>query len=82
MSTDHVNVSDNETNDDNSQLSAHWQACLSPLMLSDPLESPSSDALAFDEDDMYGLDPDVKTISLLPFRAVPKLETNELLVCV
>ncbi|KAN0128954.1 hypothetical protein V8E53_013216 [Lactarius tabidus] len=79
MSTDHVNVSDNETNDDNSQLSAHWQACPSPLMLSDPLESPSSDALSFDEDDMYGSDPDVETISLLPLRAVHKLETNELL---
>jgi hypothetical protein len=77
-----VNKSDNETTDDNSQHSPQWQAHLSPLMLSDPLESPSSDALSFDEDDMYGLDPDAETISLLPFRAVPKSEANDSLVCV
>jgi hypothetical protein len=33
-------------------------------MFLDPLESPSSDAKSFDEDDMYGSDSGVETISL------------------
>ncbi|KAN0138809.1 hypothetical protein V8E53_003197 [Lactarius tabidus] len=53
------------------------QSGSSPGLGISSLTFPSSDALSFDEDDMYGSDPDVKTISLLPFRAVPKLETNE-----
>jgi hypothetical protein len=81
ISTDHVNMSDDRTNKDNSQQSPHRQACPSPPMLSDPLESPSSDVLSFDEDDMYGSDTDVKTISLVPSRAVPELDTNDPLVC-
>jgi hypothetical protein len=81
ISTDHVNMSDDRTNDNDSQQSPHQCARLSPLMLSDPLESPSSDALSFDEDDMYGSDTDVETISLVPTRAVPELDTNDLLVC-
>lgn len=37
-----------------------------PSMLSDPIDSPSSDTKSFDEDDMYGSDSDVETISLKP----------------
>ena len=33
-------------------------------MLSDPLDSTSSDEMSFNEEDMYGSDPDVETISL------------------
>ena len=36
----------------------------SPILFSDPLDSPSSDAKSFDEDEMYGLDSDGETISL------------------
>jgi hypothetical protein len=81
ISTDHVNMSDDRTNDNNSQQSPHWHSRLSPLMLSDPLESPSSDALSFDEDDIYGSDTNVETISLVPTRAVPELDTNDPMVC-
>jgi hypothetical protein len=35
-------------------------------MFSDPLDSPSSDSKSFDEDDMYGSDSDVETISMKP----------------
>ena len=44
-------------------------------MLSDPLSSPSSDAQSFDEDDMYGSDPDVETISLRPLLQSPESES-------
>jgi hypothetical protein len=43
----------------------------SPIMLSNPLDSPSSDAKSFDEDDMYGSDSDIETISLKPFLRHP-----------
>ena len=42
-----------------------WTVDNSPIMLSDSLDSPSSsDAKSFDEDDMYGSDSGVETISL------------------
>ena len=50
-------------------------AHISPVMLSDPLSSPSSDAQSFDEDDMYGSDPDVETISLRPLLQSPESES-------
>lgn len=56
------------------------KTCTSPIMLSDPLESPSSDEKSFDEDDMYGSDSGVETISLKPFLRGPVTETNEPLV--
>ena len=34
------------------------------VMFSEPLDSPSSDAKSFNEDDMYGSDSDVETYSL------------------
>jgi len=49
-------------------------------MLSDPLESPSSDTMSFDEDDMYGSDSDVETISLKPFLNKQETNANESLV--
>jgi hypothetical protein len=33
-------------------------------MLSDALDNTSSDEMSFDEEDMYGSDPDVETITL------------------
>ena len=48
----------------------------SPVMLSDPLSSPSSDEQSFDEDDMYGSDPDVETISLRPLLQSPESESQ------
>jgi len=50
-------------------------------MLSDALDSPSSsDAKSFDEDDMYGSDSGVETISLKrPFQALNV--ANESPVC-
>ena len=38
----------------------------SPVMLSDSLSSSSSDDKSFDEDDMYGSDSDIETVSLRP----------------
>ena len=35
-----------------------------PSMFTDPLDSSSSDDMSFDEEDMYGSDPDVESISL------------------
>ena len=35
-----------------------------PLMLSDPLDSSSSDTMSFDEEDMFGSDSDIEIISL------------------
>jgi hypothetical protein len=35
-----------------------------PFMLSEPLDDSSSDTKSFDEEDMYGSDPDVETVSL------------------
>ena len=53
----------------------------SPLMLSDPLDSPTSDTKSFGEDDMYGSDSDVETISLKPPCEVPATESDASLVC-
>ncbi|KAN0135974.1 hypothetical protein V8E53_006135 [Lactarius tabidus] len=60
--------------------SPHQSGRPSPLMLSDPLDSPSSDARSFDEDDMYGSDSDVETISLRPFRAQPAINAGDSLM--
>jgi hypothetical protein len=58
-----------------------WTVDNSPIMLSDALDSPSSsDAKSFDEDDMYGSDSSVETISLKrPFQALNV--ANESPVC-
>jgi hypothetical protein len=58
-----------------------WTVDNSPIMLSDALDSPSSsDAKSFDEDDMYGSDSGVETISLKrPFQALNV--ANESPVC-
>jgi len=53
----------------------------SPLMLSDPLDSPTSDTRSFDEDDMYGSDSDVETISLKCPCEAPATESDASLVC-
>ena len=53
----------------------------SPLMLSDPLGSPTSDTRSFDEDDMYGSDSDVETISLKCPCEAPATESDASLVC-
>jgi hypothetical protein len=53
-----------------------------PTMLSDPLDSSSSDAQSFDEDDMYGSDSGVETISLKPDSNNEARETEEMMVCV
>ena len=53
----------------------------SPLMLSDPLDSPSSDAKSFDEDDMYGSDSDVETISLRRPCQAAAPDSDASLVC-
>ena len=50
-------------------------------MLSDPLDSPSSDAKSFDEDDMYGSDSDVETISLKRPSQVAAPDSDASLVC-
>jgi hypothetical protein len=81
VSTDSSDQSDMGSHDDDSEHSPHQSGCPSPLMLSDPLDSPSSDARSFDEDDMYGSDSDVETISLRPFRVQPALNAGDSLVC-
>ena len=53
----------------------------SPLMLSDPLNSPTSDTRSFDEDDMYRSDSDVETISLKRPCEALATESDESLVC-
>ncbi|KAI9429636.1 hypothetical protein H4582DRAFT_2064952 [Lactarius indigo] len=40
-------------------------------MFSDPVDSSSSDAMSFDEDDMYGSDSNAKTINLKPDSIEP-----------
>jgi hypothetical protein len=81
VSTDSSDQSDMGSHDDDSEHSPHQSGRPSPLMLSDPLDSPSSDARSFDEDDMYGSDSDVETISLRPFRAQPAINAGDSLVC-
>ena len=53
----------------------------SPLMLSDPLDSSTSDTRSFDEDDMYRSDSDVETISLKRPCKAPASESDASLVC-
>ncbi|KAN0127850.1 hypothetical protein V8E53_014297 [Lactarius tabidus] len=77
ISTDSSDQSEMGSHDDDSEHSPHRSGRPSPLMLSDPLDSPSSDARSFDDDDMYGSDSDVETISLRPFRAQPALDAGE-----
>ena len=50
-------------------------------MLSDPLDSPSPDTKSFDEDDMYGSDPDVESISLKPHCQPAATNSDASLVC-
>ena len=51
-------------------------------MFSDPLDSTSSDEMSFDEEDMYGSDPDVETISLVSASNDKELCSDEDVVCV
>ena len=53
----------------------------SAIPFSDPLESTSSDSKSFDEDDMFGSDSDVETISLKPSLEGCEQSSNEHLVC-
>ena len=53
----------------------------SPLMLSDPLDSPTSDTKSFDEEDMYGSDSDVETISLKHPCKAPATDSDASSVC-
>ena len=53
----------------------------SPLMLSNPLDSPSSDAKSFEEDDMYGSDSDIETISLKHPCQAAAPDSDASLVC-
>jgi hypothetical protein len=78
--TDSSDQSDKGSHDDDSEHSSPWPGRPSPLMLSNPLDSPSSDARSFDEDNMYGSDSDIETISLRPFRAQPALNAGDSLV--
>ena len=60
---------------------ARQRAHHSPIMLSDPLVSPASDAKSFDEEDMYGSDPDVETISLKQPSQVLSSASHDSLAC-
>jgi hypothetical protein len=53
----------------------------SPIMFSDPINDSSSDTQSFDEDDMYGSDSGVETISLAPPSNAQDGMTNEHIVC-
>ena len=79
ISTDHADQS--ASHDDHPEQRATRPPHASPIMLSDPLESPSSDAMSFNKDDMYGSDSEVETISLRPFRAEQHMNTNNSMVC-
>jgi hypothetical protein len=52
-----------------------------PTMLCDPLDSSSSDTQSFDEDDMYGSDSGVETISLKPSSKEQARSADEHMVC-
>ena len=54
----------------------------SAIPFSDSLESTSSDSKSFDEDDMFGSDSDVETISLKPGLKDHEQSSNEHLVCI
>ena len=69
------------SNDPTQPWSGRRRAYHSPLMLSDPLDSPTSDTRSFDEDDMYGSDSDVETISLKRPCEAPATESDASLVC-
>jgi hypothetical protein len=51
-------------------------------MFFDPLDSSSSDTQSFDEDDMFGSDSGVETISLKPESEEQASPTNEYTVCI
>ena len=69
------------SNDPTQPWPGRHRAYHSPLMLSDPLDSPTSDTRSFDEDDMYGSDSDVETISLKRPCEAPATESDASLVC-
>jgi hypothetical protein len=50
-------------------------------MFSDPVDGSSSDTQSFDEDDMYGSDSGVETISLAPLSNTQAKTTGEHMVC-
>jgi hypothetical protein len=50
-------------------------------MLCDPLDSSSSDTQSFDEDDMYGSDSGMETISLKPSSKEQARSADEHMVC-
>lgn len=52
-----------------------------PAMLSDPLDSSSSDTQSFDEDDMYGSDSGVESFSLNPDSEEEERSTTDSVVC-
>ena len=47
------------------------------VLFQDPIDDESSDAESFNEDDMYGSDPDVETISLISRSTSNVLELND-----
>jgi hypothetical protein len=81
-SNDSSDQFDTGLHDEDSEQHQYQSGRPSPLMLSDPLESPSSDMISFDEDDMYGSNSDVETISLRPYRIQQQLQANEAVVFV
>jgi hypothetical protein len=50
-------------------------------MLSDPLDSSSSDTMSFDEEDMFGFDSDVEIISLPSGSPHEVADTQGNMVC-
>ena len=54
---------------------------IAPIMLSNPVEDSSEDDQSFDEDDMYGSDSGVKTISLAPRSPIRQPSPEEEIVC-
>src|SRR3984885_10279719 len=52
------------------------------VMFSEPLDSPSSDAKSFNEDDMYGSDSDVETYSLGYGSEEDIQSSNQDMVCI
>jgi hypothetical protein len=62
-----------------------WKArrdvCNPPTMFSDPLDSSSSNTRSFDDDDMYGSDSGVETISLKHDLKEKARDNKETMVC-
>jgi hypothetical protein len=81
-SNDSSDQIDTGSHDEDSEQHQYQLGHPSPLMLTDPLKSPSSDTMSFDEDDMYGSNSKVETISLRPFWIQQQLDANEAMVCV